>query len=281
MDIFKYKFDQLLNPLLQALHNLGGSGSIQEIEYEVAKLLNLSEDEINDFHRGNMTKFSYRLAWARNYLKKYELIDNSSRGVWSLTPQGKNTTAVEKERVKRNAREIWVKSKKSDKSKPHKQHEEEIADIEWREEFLGVIQNLLPATFERLAQRMLREIGFINVEVTGKTGDGGIDGKGVMRIGGVLSFNVVFQCKRYKGSVSPSQIRDFRGAMIGRADKALFITTGTFTAEAKKESQRDGAPPIDLMDGYQFAEKFKELKLGVETVMVEEVKINKSFFENI
>ena len=69
--------------------------------------------------------------------------------------------------------------------------------------------------------------------------------------------------------------------MIGRADKGLFITTGTFTSEAKKEAQRDGAPPIDLMDGYQFAEKFKELKLGVETIMVEEVKINKEWFQKI
>ncbi|MRS05512.1 restriction endonuclease, partial [bacterium] len=138
-----------------------------------------------------------------------------------------------------------------------------------------------PEQFERLSQRLLRELGFVNVEVTGKSGDGGIDGKGVIKIGGVLSFHVVFQSKRFKGSVSPALIRDFRGAMIGRADKGLFITTGAFTNEARKESQRDGAPPLDLIDGYQLAEKLKELKLGIETYMVEKIKINKEWFAGI
>ena len=130
-----------------------------------------------------------------------------------------------------------------------------------------------PSAFERLVQRLLRESGFIQVEVTGRSGDGGIDGKGIMRLGGLLSFHVIFQCKRYRGSVAPSQVRDFRGAMVGRADKGLLITTGNFTKEAEREATRDGAPAIDLINGDQLIDKLKELGLGVKTEMIEVEKI--------
>jgi restriction system protein len=130
---------------------------------------------------------------------------------------------------------------------------------------------------------LLRESGFIQVEVTGRSGDGGIDGKGVVRIGGILSFHVVFQCKRYKGSVSPSVIRDFRGASVGRADKGLIITTGAFTRDARTEAQRDGATPIDLIDGEELVEKLKELEIGIEVKekVVEEVLIRREYFEKL
>ncbi|MFW1950407.1 restriction endonuclease [Acinetobacter beijerinckii] len=152
---------------------------------------------------------------------------------------------------------------------------------EWKEKLLNILYNISPAAFERLAQRILRESGFSQVEVTGKVGDGGIDGKGIVRVSGLLSFHVIFQCKRYKGSVSPSQIRDFRGAMQGRADKGLFITTGNFTRDALKEATRDGAPPIDLIDGEILCEKLKELKLGITTQFIEQVEIKTEWFDKL
>ena len=152
---------------------------------------------------------------------------------------------------------------------------------EWKEKLLNILYNISPAAFERLAQRILRESGFSQVEVTGKAGDGGIDGKGIVRVSGLLSFHVIFQCKRYKGSVSPSQIRDFRGAMQGRADKGLFITTGNFTRDALKEATRDGAPPIDLIDGEILCEKLKELKLGITTQFIEQVEIKTEWFDKL
>ncbi|MDA1232672.1 MAG: restriction endonuclease, partial [Planctomycetota bacterium] len=139
----------------------------------------------------------------------------------------------------------------------------------WHDQLMATLLAMSPEAFERLTQRILRESGFLHVEVTGRSGDGGIDGKGIMRIGGLLSFHVIFQCKRYKGSVPANQIRDFRGAMVGRTDKGLFITTGTFTKDAVREATRDGAPPIDLIDGDQLVEKLKELSLGVRTTIVE------------
>jgi len=159
--------------------------------------------------------------------------------------------------------------------------EPELMESPWEDELLALLKQIDPSSFERLCQRFLREIGFSNVEVKGKSGDGGIDGNGAIKLGGVLSFYVVFQCKRYSGSVSSGAIRDFRGAMIGRADKGLFITTGTFTQSAKKESQRDGAPPIDLIDGREFAEHLKNLKLGIGVEVYEKVTINRDWFLQI
>jgi restriction system protein len=151
--------------------------------------------------------------------------------------------------------------------------------LEWNAELLNALKTMDPIAFERLCQRILRESGFVRVEVTGKSSDGGIDGVGVLRMK-LVSFQVMFQCKRYKGSVSSPAIRDFRGAMTGRADKGLFMTTGTFTAEAKREAVRDGAPTIDLIDGDSLCDLLKSLSLGVDVEMVERITIDTAYFEN-
>jgi len=285
---FIYKYDELFNPLLTALHNLGGSGSVEELEEQVATILNLTDEQVNEIHRGNTSKLTYRLAWARNYLKRFGLLENSSRGVWALTEEGLKTKSVDKEVVKRKVvaddRQERLSKNKKPKTEDHTDEEDESGEIQkftWQEEIIEELQSIAPSAFERLCQRLLRELGFQNVEVTGHTNDGGIDGKGMLRLGGVLSFHVIFQAKRYKGSVSPSVVRDFRGAMVGRADKGLIITTGTFTREAKKEAQRDGAPPIDLMDGNDLAEKLKELRLGIDIELVEKVNIKKEWFKTL
>lgn len=282
MEIFKYKYDELFNPVLQALHQLDGSGSNDEIEEKLVSILNLSNEEIEDIHRGNTTKLSYRAAWARNYLKRLGLIENSSRAVWVLTSEGRKTKTIDRTEAKKIVKDLSGVKRSENKEEPAIEAiSEELAEINWADELVEVLKKLEPAAFERLSQRLLRELGFNNVEVTGKSGDGGIDGVGVITLGGVLSFHVVFQCKRYAGSVSPSAIRDFRGAMIGRADKGLFITTGTFTRDARQESQRDGAPPIDLIDGNSFAENLKNLRLGVKIKVVEEVSVDHAWFKDI
>ena len=274
------KYDDLFNPLLKAIHNLGGSASLSEQEDEVASILGLTENEISEIHRGNRTKLDYRLAWARNYLKRYGLLDNSSRGVWSLTAFGRKTTTIDKKEVNKS---IKGQDLKSQQIKKRKADIEEPEETVWTDDLLEVIKTISPDAFERLCQRLLRESGFVHVEITGRTGDGGIDGKGIVRIGGLLSFHMIFQCKRFKGSVSSSIVRDFRGAMIGRADKGLLITTGTFTKDARTEAQRDGAPPIDLVDGPTLADKLKELRLGVDVreKVVEDIVINQEFFNSI
>lgn len=202
-----------------------------------------------------------------------------------MTETGLKTNSVNKEETKRKVYSLEKKSGLKNKIKPDENNDEtedeEIEKFTWQEQLIEEILKIEPTAFERLCQRLLRELGFQNVEVTGRTNDGGIDGKGMLRLGGVLSFHVIFQAKRYKGTISPSIVRDFRGAMVGRADKGLIITTGNFTREAKREASRDGAPPIDLMDGIDLAEKLKELRLGVEIELVEKVLIKNEWFKNI
>jgi len=277
------KYDDLFNPLLQAIRNLGGSASVAEQEDEVATILKLSDAEVSEVHRGNRTKLSYRLAWARNYLKRYGALDNSSRGVWALTSEGQKHQTLNKEHVKKFVQSLDRDAASGGSEVDHVDVSDELKDIDWADRLLSVIKAMQPDAFERLCQRLLRESGFIQVEVTGKTNDGGIDGKGVVRIGGLLSFHVIFQCKRYQGSVSSPAVRDFRGAMVGRADKGLLITTGTFTKDARTEAQRDGAPPIDLIDGEALVEKLKELRIGVQIKerVVEEVLIDEAYFQNV
>jgi restriction system protein len=278
---FNYTFDELMNPAFQALRNLGDSASIEEMKNEVVKILKLSPAEIDDIHRGSTTKLSYRLAWARNYLKNYGLIQNSSRGVWSLSPQGLKTQKVDKDEVLRVLKKLKPKVKEiTPETEPEVLSNEITNELTWQEKLIDILQKIPPDKFEKLSQRLLRELGFNNVEVTGKSGDGGIDGKGIIRIAGVLAFQVVFQCKRFKGNVSPSVVRDFRGAMVGRADKGLIITTGNFSQQARLEAKREGAPPIDLVDGVDLVEKLKELGLGVEVEMVEKVSIKEDWFQN-
>jgi len=283
-------YDELIIPTIKALIELGGSGSIEEINRKVYEITSLTDEilQIPHSENSNQTEIDYRLAWSRTYLRIYGLLENSSRGVWILSKSNIDLDKLNYKEIIKTVKE----QDKLQKSKPKAADTiEEVSKIvvaevnenfeDWKENLLKTLYNITPSAFERLTQRILRESGFFQVEVTGKVGDGGIDGKGILRVSGLISFPVLFQCKRYKGSVTPSQIRDFRGAMLGRTDIGLFITTGTFTREAVKEAQRDGAPLIDLIDGESLCEKLKELKLGVETKLIESVEINNNWFDNL
>ncbi|MEO8892645.1 MAG: restriction endonuclease, partial [Coleofasciculaceae cyanobacterium] len=254
--------------------------TVQEIYEKVCELEGLSEEQQSILQKeGLQTKISYRLGWARTYLKNYGAIESSERGFWSLTEKGRNLQVIDKREIKQASR---IKKPEAS-SQLNEFKSDELIPIEsnlWTENMLIILQKMSPDAFERLCQRILRASGFIKVQVTGKKGDGGIDGIGVLRIS-LLSFPVFFQCKRYSGSVGPGEIRDFRGAMVGRTDKGLFITTGTFTSEAKKEATRDGAPALDLIDGDQLCTILKDLKLGVETKTIEVVDINEDWFNHL
>jgi len=279
-------FDQLMNPTLNALRALGGSASIPELVERLIADLRLPQDVVEQPHTGSRswTELEYRLAWARTYLKKYGVIDNSRRAVWSLTPKGLETRAVEPKEVVKFVQAAFAEERKTRKGAGGGEGDREIEEereASWRDKLLERLLAMPPGSFERLCMRLLRESGFIQVEVTGRSGDGGIDGYGVVRLAGMLSFRVSFQCKRYKHTVGPSVVRDFRGAMMGRAEKGLVITTGGFTRDARQEATRDGATAIDLIDGELLADKLKELGLGVKTKMVEEIVIDEEWFASV
>jgi restriction system protein len=279
------RYHELMNALLRAMHELGGSGSIDEISAKVTESLDLPEEVLaipHDPEKSSLTEIEYQLAWARTYLKKYGLLDNSSRGVWAIVPEKRDITEVDPQLVVKTVREIARKEREARPPAPESEEELPEDDESWRTKLHHVLtQELSPDAFERLVKRMLRESGFVQVEVTGRSGDGGIDGKGIVKVGGLLSFHVLFQCKKYQGSVSAGTVRDFRGALVGRADKGLFVTTGTFTRDAIREATRDGAPPIDLIDGDQLADKLKELCLGIKTEMVESIDVDTEWFTSI
>lgn len=261
--------EQLLNPVLQALTELGGSGSIEEINEKVITNLKIPEELTAVPHfkdkEGGQTEFEYEIAWVRTMLRGNGYIVNSKRKVWALVDNSR-TSVME------------INFQMAQLSEEQKEELEES----WKSKLLKVlIEKLSPSAFERLIQRFLREKGFSQVEVTGRTGDGGIDGKGIAKINGILSFHVVFQCKKYQGAVSASHIRDFRGAMVGRTDKGLFITTGYFTRDASKEANREGVQTIDLIDGEKLVEKLKDLNLGVNVEMIERISIDEEWFESI
>ncbi len=279
---------ELMNPVLVAVRSLGGSATIKEITNQVIADLDLPSHLAEIPHgKGSQTKLEYNLAWARTNLKEFGLIVNSGRAVWSLTSKGHETETVGPQSADTLENPLVIPEELEAGVENHTDLEQrpvEDATVEtavWRDSLLDILLEMPFDSFERLCRMILRESGFIEVEVTGKSGDGGIDGHGTIRLAGLISFPVLFQCKRYSGSVSASAVRDFRGAMQGRADKGLILTTGSFTSSANKEATRDGVPPIDLIDGRTLVELLKELQLGVNRTMVEVVEIDENWFKSI
>lgn len=276
------QFYELFNPTLHVLKKLGGSGSITELVDGLIDNLGIPDELAEVPHGdGSYTEIGYRSAWARTYLKKAGLLDNSERGVWALTADGLKTERVNPKQIVRDVRQ---RDKERRAVEGGEQGDDEAGtDGSWETQLLDVLGKMDPIAFERLCQRLLRESGFTEVEVTRRSGDGGIDGHGLIRIGGLISFPVLFQSKRYASNIGPDVVRDFRGAMMGRADKGLIITTGGFTREARREATRDGAPPIDLIDGQTLVMKMKDLGLGVQVItrQVEEVRVDSEWFQTV
>lgn len=267
--------DFFYQPTLQALDMLGGSGSNEEIYKKILAITKLSDEVIDEMHSFTMTEVEYRLMWARTDLKNYGAVENSKQGVWTLTSKGAKlykSGKIDPKEIKKS-----LSKKNSDKGNNEDGEEEQKKD--WREQTSEILHNLDPYAFEKLAQRLLRECGFSDVEVTKKSGDGGIDGTGKLRINGIFSFNVAFQCKRYKGQVGAPQIRDFRGSLGTNIEKGVLITTGTFTREAKEEASSEGKRLIDLMDGEELINKLAEYGIGLNEVKSYEV--DEEFFNTL
>lgn len=284
------KYNELFNPTFLALKKLGGSASITELNEEVIRSLSLTEADVMQPHGPNQrqTELEYRLAWSRTYLRISGLLENSGRSLWIITEKGNTLEQVDPTEVNRVAHKARNRKQKETQDRLPEAltsnspaAAETVLEQSWKDQLLPLLRSMAPAAFERLCQRLLRESGFVEVKVTGRTGDGGIDGMGRVRIGGLLGFPVVFQCKRYQGTVGASIVREFRGAMMGRADRGLILTTGTFTRDARQEATRDGVPPIDLLDGDELMDKLKELRLGVTVQMIEEVAVDAHWFQAI
>lgn len=277
------EFTKWLGPLLDALRDLGGSGRPKEATDKVARNLRIEDSILEEIMKSGTPRFANQVAWARQYLVWEGLLEENTRGIWTLTDKGRITklTLEESRQIFLKWVEIHQKARKN-KSKTEiitEQDEEEPQNIEhtFAPSLLEVLQSVSSKGFENICKRLLREHGFENVEVTGGSHDGGIDGYGTLELNPFVSIKVLFQCKRYKGTVSRAQVGDFRNAMLGRAEKDIILTTGTFSEDAKREASRDGAPPVELIDGQKLVQLFEERELGVKPKIVYEIDMK--FFE--
>lgn len=266
-----------------ALKELGGSGNNNEINQKVAEIMHLSEEVLSVAHlnSSSLSEVDYRLAWARTLLKNYGALENSARGVWAITAAFAGAEKVDGEEIEKHRKGNVSKEKGK---KTEEKFEEAGVDIPeevrpWRKKLYEVLLAMNPYSFEKLTQRLLRECGFDDVRVTKKSGDGGIDGTGKLRINGIFSFHVAFQCKRYQGSVGAPEIRDFRGSLTTDIEKGVFITTGSFSKFAVEEAKNPGKMQIDLIDGEEFISKLAEYGIGVREV--KDYEIDESYFEKI
>lgn len=273
------QFIRFFIPLIEALKEIGGSGTASEVIDLIIVKLGISQKEQDELLKSGQPKIKNQIYWARFYLARGGYLDSSQRGIWTLTEKGSKTELKSAEALSL-FKEIHEKFNETlnEKDDTFNSNEEEIDEfIDHKSELLNILKSLTPEGFEKICQYLLRESGFENVIVTGKSGDGGIDGHGILQINPLVSFRVLFQCKRYQGSVSPAQIRDFRGAMQGRTDKGIILTTGTFSLDARKESIRDGAPTIELVDGEKLVQMFESLEIGLKPRRAYEVDYD--FFE--
>ena len=275
----------LIEATYKALKELGGSGRNDEINKKVYQILKLSDNILEILHTGRTTfsEVDYRLAWARTLLKNYGAIINSARSVWVVAPEFSNINEVSGEEVEKSKyisktpSDIFTKSQEMDKGN---MPSEDIIEIKtWRQQLYEILMNMNPYAFERLTQRLLRESGFTDVEVTKRSGDGGIDGYGKLKINGIIGFNIAFQCKRYQGTVGATEIRDFRGSLTRNIEKGLFVTTGTFSAAAKEEAANIGKQQIDLIDGETFLDMLAEYSIGLKEV--KDYEIDEEYFAKI
>lgn len=275
------QFIQYMKPILHVLKDMGGAGDTSEVIDRVIEYLHIPDKEVQELIPSGQSRIRNRIQWAKSYLAVEGFIDSSIRGRWQLADKGMNAQLSDSdvEKVFKSA-QLHFGNRAKDKKK--KDNDVELEDSlaleqEHSNNLLELIQQLSPSGFERLCKRLLTECGFQQVKVTGKANDKGIDGVGLLVINQLVSFKVLFQCKRYKDAVTPTHVRDFRGALQGRADKGIIITTGYFTKEASNEAFRDGVTPIELVDGEKLVGLFEHFNLGLKQRTV--FDIDHGFFE--
>ncbi len=269
----------LIEATFSALKQLGGSGRNDEINKKVYEILDIPSNILEILHTGrnSFSEIDYRLAWARTLLKNYGALINSARSVWVIAPEFTDVETVSGSEIEKYKN----LSNNTDSGKPINIEQSENIELpaevkSWRQRVYEILINMDPYAFERLTQRVLRESGFTDVVVTKRSGDGGIDGYGKLKINAIVSFNVAFQCKRYQGSVGAPEIRDFRGSLTKNIEKGLFVTTGTYSNTAKDEAANIGKQQIDLIDGEGFIDMLAEYSIGLKEV--KDYEIDEDYF---
>ncbi|WP_226438431.1 winged helix-turn-helix domain-containing protein [Rhodococcus yananensis] len=284
-------YTDLLWSTLQSVIGLGGSGAIEEIDTAVVDREELSAAARAVLHgEGPGTEIEYRVAWARTYLKGMGLLENARRGVWSVTEQGRTVRESEIKPMlmaytAEKRRKRTVRGSSSGAQVFPLVAAPEDPEL-WRDPVLAAVADLPADGFERLVTVVLRSTGFTTLTIpapgTVSVGDDAVEGTGVVRVS-LLSFSVFFRFLRGRDRVGADVVREFRASMVGRGEKGLLVSTGSFTDDARAEAHRHGAPPIDLVDGEGLCDLLKEHGLGVRTSVrtVEDVALVPAFFAEL
>lgn len=257
--------DELAWPTLNVLNDLGGTASIKQISRSLAQVLQISRAAREIRHGdGQMSEFGYRAHRARSALKSIDaVVENASNGLWSITDSGRGILDES----------TLLGMLEGGGPKP------DYDNKSWRDKLLEFLQNMDPQSFQNICNQVLNRSGFRQVQITNRAGNGDILGSGALRVN-LVSFHILFQFKRSATPIDDAEIRDFRGAMIGRAEKGLFVTTGKFTDSASQEALRNGAPVIDLINGIEFCDLLRDLELGVSTKLSEVIEVDPEYFRN-
>jgi restriction system protein len=224
-----------IGPVLQAIRELGGSGRPHEVRAAIARDLHISDAEQSEpLPSGVQTRFENQVHWARFYLAKAGYIDSSQRGVWTLTEKGRSLGTVTQQEIQQIIREVSAQTKSAadDATDSVPSDNTGPSGGNYREELARTLQSLPPAGFERFCQRLLRESGFEEVTITGRSGDGGIDGIGILQVNALVSFKVLFQCDAGKtrvGTETKTNIRT-RSSLLRRVQE---ITAKNDNVEAR------------------------------------------------
>lgn len=292
-DVGGPQFVRHFAPVLRALEEVGGSARPSEVIERVAELEETTDAQRAEVTESGQPRFDNQVNWARFYLAQAGYIDRSVRGVWTMTDAGREALAMGQAEALAVFKGVQgkftrvaavgaptVSSVDLDTAPDGPADTSEtFVGLHYRDLFLQRLRHVSPGDFERFCRRLLLECGFQSVTVTGRSGDGGIDAIGLLQTNRLVSTKVLVQCKRYQGSVGPDAVRDLRGAMAGRSDAGIIVTTGSFTGDARKEAVREGVPPIELVDASRIVELCEELELGLQPVRT--FKLNESFFADL
>jgi restriction system protein len=285
------QFTFYFNDVLEALNALGGSGSPNEVVEKILETRSTVSDNEAEILSDGTQRIVKNIHWARFYLVKAGLVDGATRGIWLLTDVGRGAmpltadqtlelfTLVQSQLNSQRGKSSQISEATDNPEVTSAEQVELLERLGHREIIRSILLNLPPAGFERFCQYLLRKSGFEEVTVTGKVGDGGIDGIGDLVINPFVRFKIAFQCKRYKGSIGSEIVRNFRGSIQGRADKGLILTTGTFSPDARREAKRDGAIPIELVDGEKLIDLMEQLGFGLKSEQIPTYKVDTKFFD--
>jgi restriction system protein len=275
--------------ILTALRQMNGVAKAGAVKAAVVQAVSDAGESMNDqMLASGVPKYQNDIYWARMYLVNAGLLEpakTAGHGTWKLTTLGWESA----EDMQTAAAIYYQTASKGGKNKdetdmPAPSGDDLQQDIEgtvdWQVQLKEILWSLSDQGFEHLCAAIMTANGLDQIKVTGKSGDKGIDGMGLMYLDGasLVSIRVAWQCKRYTtGSVRSMEVRNFRGSMDHKTDHGIIFTTSTFTPDAMAESVDLGKTPIRLVPLDQLIQTLKDLKLGVGPAP--EHVIDASFFE--